>query len=397
MCLGAMSFFLSFNLILPELSSELRSRGGAAYVGWIIPAFSISAVVARPFSGWITDNLGRRWAMIGGCLFCIIAGCFYPWVSTVTGFLVVRAIHGFSTGFTPTGFTAYTADVVQESHRGRAMGWQGLFNNLGTTIGYALGAIIALHWGIDWMYYVSAALAATAWMLFMTLPETRIAAQKKEFKFRMGNLFYWPAWKPSVIMLLVCISLGSILTSMADFTLALGYVNKGLFLSIYIGVSLIFRLVSGRISDALGRAWSTAIGTFSQVISMVILTYMAIALEHQTSTHCMECVAPGFIWFGAAAVFYGIGQGFNAPSLFAWASDTADAQHRGRAMAMLFMCLELGIIIGGLTANYFIEGLGWNYIGIFTVSGSAFLLGLILSLAWLQKSCGPACAGPQPL
>ena len=78
MCLGAMSFFLSFNLILPELNAELRARGGADYVGWIIPAFSFSALIARPFSGWITDNLGRKVAMIGGCLFCIVAGCFYP-------------------------------------------------------------------------------------------------------------------------------------------------------------------------------------------------------------------------------------------------------------------------------------------------------------------------------
>ncbi|MFM7639486.1 MAG: MFS transporter [Bacteroidota bacterium] len=365
-----MSFFLSFNLILPELNAELRSRGGADYVGWLIPAFSFSALIARPFSGWITDNLGRKVAMIGGCMFCIVAGCFYPWVGTVTGFLVVRAIHGFSTGFTPTGFTAFTADVVEESHRGRAMGWQGMFNNLGTTIGYALGALIAQYCGIDWMYYVSAALAATAWMMFMQLPETRMESHRRKFKFSLSQLFYWPAWKPSLIMLLVCISLGSILTVMADFTLALGYANKGLFLSIYIGVSLLFRLVSGRVSDLLGRAWSTAIGTFSQVLSMAILGYMAIELDHQTMTGCKDCATMGFGWFGLAAVFYGIGQGFNAPSLFAWASDTADAQHRGGALAMLFMFLELGIIVGGLTANYFIQGISWNYLGIFGVSGA---------------------------
>lgn len=385
MCLGAMSFFLSFNLILPELNAELRSRGGADYVGWLIPAFSFSALIARPFSGWITDNLGRKVAMIGGCMFCIVAGCFYPWVGTVTGFLVVRAIHGFSTGFTPTGFTAFTADVVEESHRGRAMGWQGMFNNLGTTIGYALGALIAQYCGIDWMYYVSAALAATAWMMFMQLPETRMESHRRKFKFSLSQLFYWPAWKPSLIMLLVCISLGSILTVMADFTLALGYANKGLFLSIYIGVSLLFRLVSGRVSDLLGRAWSTAIGTFSQVLSMAILGYMAIELDHQTMTGCKDCATMGFGWFGLAAVFYGIGQGFNAPSLFAWASDTAAAQHRGRALAMLFMFLELGIIVGGLTANYFIQGISWNYLGIFGVSGAGFAAGLVLSLAWLKK------------
>ena len=385
MCLGAMSFFLSFNLILPELNAELRARGGADYVGWIIPAFSFSALIARPFSGWITDNLGRKVAMIGGCLFCIVAGCFYPMVSTVAGFLVVRAIHGFSTGFTPTGFTAFTADVVAESHRGRAMGWQGMFNNLGTTMGYALGALIAQYWGIDWMYYVSAGLAVTAWMMFMQLPETRVESHRRQFKFSAGQLFYWPAWKPSLIMFLVCISLGSILTVMADFTLALGYANKGLFLSIYIGVSLLFRLVSGRVSDLLGRAWSTAIGTFSQVLSMAILFFMATELDHNITTGCRTCGTLGFGWFGLSAVFYGIGQGFNAPSLFAWASDTADAQHRGRALAMLFMFLELGIIVGGLTANYFIQGLSWNYPGIFGVSAAGFAAGLLLSLAWIRK------------
>lgn len=385
MCLGAMSFFLSFNLIIPELNAELRALGGGDYVGWIIPAFSLSALIARPFSGWITDNLGRKVAMIGGCLFCIVAGCFYPMVSTVAGFLVVRAIHGFSTGFTPTGFTAFTADVVAESHRGRAMGWQGMFNNLGTTMGYALGALIAQYWGIDWMYYVSAALATLAWVMFMQLPETRIKSHKRKFQFNIQQLFYWPAWKPSLIMFLVCISLGSILTVMSDFTLALGYSNKGLFLSVYIGVSLLFRLVSGRVSDLLGRAWSTAIGTFSQVLSMAILMYMALELEHQLQTGCTECGELGLGWFVLSAVFYGIGQGFNAPSLFAWASDTADAQHRGRAMAMLFMFLEMGIIAGGLTANYFIEGNSWNYPGIFAVSAGGFASGLLLSLAWIRK------------
>lgn len=385
MCMGAMSFFLSFNLILPELNAELRSRGGADWVGWIIPAFSFSALIARPFSGWITDNLGRRVAMIGGCLFCIIAGCFYPWVTSVAGFLVVRAIHGFSTGFTPTGFTAFTADVVEESHRGRAMGWQGMFNNLGTTIGYALGALIAMHFGVNWMYYTSAALAATAWLLFLQLPETRIESNKRKFQFSLGQLFYWPAWKPSLIMFLVCISLGSILTVMADFTLALGYENKGLFLSIYIGVSLLFRLISGRVSDLLGRAWSTAIGTFSQVLSMAILMYMAWELDNELQLGCTSCSRMGFGWFGLSAVLYGIGQGFNAPSLFAWASDTADAQHLGRAMAMLFMFLEMGIIVGGLTANYFIEGASWNYPGIFAVSAGGFAAGLLLSLAWIRK------------
>jgi MFS family permease len=111
---------------------------------------------------------------------------------------------------------------------------------------------------------------------------------------------------------------------------------------------------------------------------------MSIRLQHQHQTHCSTCELPGLFWFAGSATLYGIGQGFNAPSLFAWASDTADNHHRGRALAMLFMFLELGIIVGGLTANYFIKGTSWNYVGIFGFSGSAFFIALGFSLYCLR-------------
>jgi len=119
---------------------------------------------------------------------------------------------------------------------------------------------------------------------------------------------------------------------------------------------------------------------------MVILVYLSTALEHRHQTHCLDCDIPGLFWFASAAVLYGIGQGFNAPSLFAWASDTADNHHRGRALAMLFMFLELGIIVGGLIANHFIQGMSWNYVGIFGFSGLAFLMALGFSLYCLKAN-----------
>ncbi|MSP57835.1 MAG: MFS transporter [Flavobacteriaceae bacterium] len=386
MCMGAMSFFLSFNIILPELPTALRNLGGAEYVGWIIPAFSVSALIARPISGWITDNMGRRWTMIGGCLFCIVAGCFYPLATTVMGFLFIRILHGFSTGFTPTGFISYTADIVDESHRGRAMGWQGFYNNVGTSLGYAFGAVIALHLGMDNLYYTSILLALIACILFLYLPETMPKSNRRAFRFDLANLFYWPAWKPSMIMFLVCISLGSILTVMPDFTVGLGFNNKGLFLSLYIASSLVFRLVSGKISDRLGRPWSTAIGTGTQVLSMGLLLFIAT----QQSLYSDKIDPNQFlVCYVTSAILYGIGQGFNAPSLFAWASDTADIQHRGRALAMLFIFLELGIIFGGLAANFFLGNTTWNYAGIFAVSGIAFLLAFGYSILCILNNKKP--------
>ncbi|MFM1793556.1 MAG: hypothetical protein RLZZ252_1910 [Bacteroidota bacterium] len=383
MCIGALSFFLSFNIILPELATELRSRGGDAYVSWIIPLFSFSALVARPFSGWLADNIGRKVVMIGGCLFCLISGWFYPMAGSAITFLWVRVFHGFSTGFTPTGFTAYTADVVPESHRGRAMGWQGMFNNMGTTLGYILGAKIAFHLGSNWLFYFSSGFAAIAILLFQWLPETKpIKSQKNKFEFKISALFYWPAWKPSLLMGLVCISLGTLLTIMPDFTQSLGYKDKGYYLSIYIATSLFFRLISGRISDKLGRAWSTSIGTFFQIISMAILVGISLKMPLNIE-----------LFFVISALCYGLGQGFNAPSLFAWGSDTAGELHRGKAMAMIFIFLELGIIVGGLISGFFaiipeipagisaqsITSGYWNYTAIFGLNLLSFVIAFLFS------------------
>jgi MFS family permease len=370
LCAAALLFFLSFNLVIPELSSMLKDLNAHEYLGWIIPAFSFSALVARPLSGWLTDNIGRRSTMILGAVFCIVAGLFYPLIGSITAFLLVRAVHGFSTGFTPTGFTTYTADIIPESHRGRAMGWLGMFNNAGSSLGYGLGAIIALHFGRNQMFWFSSLLGIAALIIFWTLPETVQSSSKRKFEFKASSLLYLPAWQSSLLMLLVCISLGSILTIMPDYTTSLGFENKGVFLTVYIAFSLLVRLLSGKISDSLGRPYSTAIGAVFQIISMLFLLFPFLGYGYS---------------FYASAAFYGIGQGFNAPSLFAWASDVATPENRGKALSTIFIALETGVIIGGLMAGKILTQWKLGYNWVFGMNLITFILSLIFSLIFIAK------------
>ncbi len=370
LCAAALLFFLSFNLVIPELSSMLKDLNAHEYLGWIIPAFSFSALIARPLSGWLTDNIGRRSTMILGAVFCIVAGLFYPLIGSITAFLLVRAVHGFSTGFTPTGFTTYTADIIPESHRGRAMGWLGMFNNAGSSLGYGLGAIIALHFGRNQMFWFSSLLGIAALLLFWTLPETVQSSSKRKFEFKSSSLIYLPAWQSSLLMLLVCISLGSILTIMPDYTTSLGFENKGVFLTVYIAFSLLVRLLSGKISDSLGRPYSTAIGAVFQIISMLFLLFPFLGSSFS---------------FYASAAFYGIGQGFNAPSLFAWASDVATTENRGKALSTIFIALESGVIIGGLMAGKIVTQWKLGYDWVFGMNLITFVLSLIFSLIFIAK------------
>lgn len=352
--------------MLPELPAHLRKIGGSPYLGWIISSFALCALMARPLSGWVTDKLGRKWAMLGGTSFCVVAGLLYPITGAVWLFFLVRGIHGFSTGFAPTGFTAYTADIVPHERRGEALGWQGLFANLGSAAGFALGSAIAIITGTTGMYLTSSIMAIGAMMLFASLPETRMKQKSKAEGW--NGFFYVKAWQPSVIMLLLCMPLGAVLTVMPDYTVFMGFENKGLFLSIYISFSLLVRIFSGKLSDRAGRAISTTIGSAMQVVAFLLLIFLK-----------------SDIVFFASAVFYGIGQGFNAPALFAWVGDKSNEHNRGRAMGMLFVALELGIISGALSAGYLFGIEKMNFVPVFTFNLICVALSFITSLAFTKK------------
>ena len=130
-------------MIIPELPSYLTSLGGAEYKGLIISLFTITAMISRPFSGKLSDKIGRVPVMIFGSTVCIICSLIYPWLTSVTGFLWLRLVHGFSTGFTPTGQTEYLSDIIPQERRGEALGLLGTAGSLGMAGGPELGGTIA--------------------------------------------------------------------------------------------------------------------------------------------------------------------------------------------------------------------------------------------------------------
>src|SRR6478735_1750164 len=121
LCLSSLLFFASFNMIIPELPAYLTSLGGGEYKGLIISLFTLTAMISRPFSGKLADKVGRVPVIMVGSIVCLICSLIYPVITTIAGFMLLRFVHGFSTGFTPTGTSAYMSDVIPAARRGEAM------------------------------------------------------------------------------------------------------------------------------------------------------------------------------------------------------------------------------------------------------------------------------------
>lgn len=332
LCFGSFFFFLSFNLIIPELPDYISSFGGEDYKGMIIGLFALAAGISRPFSGRLVDVAGRKPVMVIGALVCIALGLAYPFVLNVMGFLLLRFVHGFSTGFNPTGSVAYLADIVPADRRGEAMGLLGMMNNLGFSVGPALGSEVAHVMGVDLMFVTSAGFAVIALLLIMSLPETSKEVEKLSVRHLVVKKedVYEPQVKfPAFIMFLTIFCFGTVLTLVPDHAKNLGLEKQGYFFTVLTFTSVIVRIWSGRISDRKGRRPVMIFG----VITLIIATFLLGAANSVP------------MLFLSAAIC-GLATGANSPTLFAWAIDRAKEGKTGRAMATLFIALELGIVAG---------------------------------------------------
>ncbi|HEY1008660.1 MAG: MFS transporter [Daejeonella sp.] len=337
LCMSSFLFSASFNMLIPELPSYLTSLGGAEYKGYIIALFTLTAGISRPFSGKLTDKIGRVPVMAVGSLVCVICGLLYPLLTTIAGFLLLRLFHGFSTGFKPTATAAYVADIVPAGRWGEAMGIHGLCFSTGLAIGPAIGSELSTRFSINALFYCSSLFALLSIVILMNMKETLV--KKERFKLALlkinrKEIIEKRVLSGSFITFLSYLSYGVILTVISDWGTHLGVANKGLFFMVFTVSSLIIRFVSGKMSDRMGRV--TIIK-----ISLILLVVSLMMIGRANSPFYLMC----------ASSLYGVATGMLSPALTAFIIDMSHPDHRGKAVATMYIALEAGIGIGAFFAG----------------------------------------------
>ena len=67
-------------MVIPDLPVLLESIGGKPYTWLIIPSFAIIALMGRPYSGKLSDHIGRVWVMCIGAVVTTLACFFYIFI-----------------------------------------------------------------------------------------------------------------------------------------------------------------------------------------------------------------------------------------------------------------------------------------------------------------------------
>ncbi|WP_143308591.1 MFS transporter [Chitinophaga vietnamensis] len=374
LCLSNALFSASFNMMIPELPAYLTKLGGADYKGYIIGLFTLMAGLSRPFSGKLTDTIGRVPVMVFGSLICVVCSLMYPLVSSVGAFLLLRFFHGFSTGFKPTGTSAYVSDLVPFTRRGEAMGMIGLASTIGMAVGPAIGGWVALHWNINVMFQLSAAFALLS-VVILTGAMKETLPNKQRFRFSLlkisGDELFEPlVWAPVIITFLTYFSYGAILTVIPDFSAFLGIANKGLFFTFFTGSSIGIRLLAGKVSDQYGRVPVLKVATLLIAASMLL----------------MACSSGGILLM-SGAVLYGIGVGLNSPAVTAWTVDLGNPQFRGRALASMYIAMEAGIGLGAYLSAFIYNNNASHFpLTFYVLAGISVLATLYLAFIYKPKA-----------
>lgn len=327
-------------MIIPELPFFLTTMGGAEYKGLIISLFTLTAMISRPFSGKLADRIGRKPVIIAGSLVCFACSMTYPWLTTVFGFMFLRLVHGFSTGFTPTGQTAYLSDIIPADRRGEAMGILGTASTLGMAGGPALGGWLSTSFSLQAMFFCSSAFAILSSLIVVAIKETvkeKHPVSWRLLMLRKQDLFEPRVLTPCLVMGLCAYAYGALFTLIPDFGAYLGIQNKGLLFTYFTIASLLIRLLAGKASDVLGRSTVLKFSTAFMALGMLWIGFS----DSKT-----------MLIFGA--FFYGLAQGATSPTLLAWATDLSDPEHKGRGVSSLYIFMEFGIGTGAFIS-------GWIY------------------------------------
>ena len=375
LCLSSLLFFASFNMIIPELPEYLTQLGGAEYKGLIISLFTTTAMLSRPFSGKLADTIGRVPVMIFGAVVCLICSLLYPVVSSLFAFFLLRFVHGFSTGFTPTGNTAYLSDIIPAEKRGEAMGLLGTAGAVGMAAGPALGGTLANHFGLNVMFYCSSLFALISITILLQTKETMKEKQSfslNHLRINRSDIFEPLVLTPCLVMLLAAFAYGAVYTVIPDFGQFVGIKNKGLLFTFLTVASLLIRLLAGKASDRFGRVPVLLISTTGIVLSMLIIS---------TSDTSIQLII--------GVSIYGLAQGSTSPTLLAWATDLSHEQYKGRGIASLYIFMELGIGVGAFISGILYGNESSRFIIVFiTAAGLAAIAFLYLLLVKRKYAIG---------
>ncbi|MEO5838982.1 MAG: MFS transporter [Acidimicrobiales bacterium] len=366
--------------VLPLLAvREFDLDAYTASVTFIV-AFGIVKAATNFFAGTLADRYGRKPVLVAGWLIGIPVPIIVIWAPTWTWIVFANVLLGMNQGLTWSTTVIMKIDLAGPERRGLAMGFNEAAGYGAVAITAYMTGLIAQRWGLrPEPFFLGIAYAGLGLGLsVLAVRETRDHARTEADRHDLGATTTDSLSTRDVF----------VLTSLHDRALSAacqaGLVNNlndglawglfplwfardglsvariGVLAALYPAVWGVTQLITGALSDRVGRKPLIAGGMLTQAV--------AIALVAETT---------GFGRWALAATLLGVGTAMVYPTLLAAVSDVAHPRWRARSVGVYRLWRDAGFAIGALLAGITADAFGLRA-AIWTVAALTAASGLVV-------------------
>ena len=357
------SLFFAFYVLTPLLPLYLSEHFGATkdMIGLVLSGYTITALLFRPFSGYVVDSFPRKTVLMicFGAFAIFFAG--YLAASTLLLFTIVRTLHGGPFGGLTVANSTAAIDVLPSSRRTEGIGYYGLSNNLAMAIAPTIGIwIYELTDSFDFLFWLALVVACTGWLTDATVkfPEKEIVRNKS--KLSLDRFFLVRGWLLGVNMIAFGFSFGVLSNYLAIYGKEEMGITGGTgtyFLLCSLGL-MASRLQGGK---ALRQGRLTYNAGSGMVISLIGYTIF-IALPTLSSLSPLSSLHSPltFIGYYGSALLIGLGNGHMWPAFQNMTINVAHNNQRGTANSTILISWDIGMGLGILLGGVIAEFLGYG-------------------------------------
>ncbi len=345
--------------ILPALAEHEFHVSARAAILSFIAAFGIVKAAMNYFAGRLSDRFGRKQVLVYGWLIAIPVPFLLMGASSWAWVIVANIFLGASQGLTWSTTVIMKIDLAGPERRGLAMGLNEFAGYLAVAAAAWATGYIAVHFGLRPAPFYSGVGFIGAGLLLSSLvvKDTRKHAEyesangtgAKSVPLSQREVFIRTTLTDRNLSAVCQAGLVNNLNDgMAWGLLPIFYASVGLPLdqigllaALYPAVWGIAQLITGTLSDRLGRKWLIASGMWVQAIGIV-----AIASSSR------------FLGFAIGSVLLGLGTAMVYPTLLAAVGDVAHPSWRASAVGVYRLWRDLGYPVGALLAGATADALG---------------------------------------
>ena len=169
------SLFFAFYVLTPLLPLYLSEHFGATkdVIGLVLSGYTVTALVMRPFSGFMVDSFPRKTVLMVSFVAFSIFFAGYLAASSLLLFTIVRTLHGAPFGALTVANSTVAIDVLPSSRRTEGIGYYGLSNNLAMAIAPTIGIFVYRYThSFELLFWLALAVAVAGLLVDGSLPSS---------------------------------------------------------------------------------------------------------------------------------------------------------------------------------------------------------------------------------